>query len=156
MGELIKTNALAYISVAVFVGIIVSLFICGIHEKTNHIKSQIIRSVLRFGINASLVCLWVVFFIYKNLYPVTLAYYEYTHNLASEKNGIIESIECKQKDRIQITIDNVEYTIVHSSTDPVVIIGEDIDSGDDVIIRFGEKSKFIFDIKPSSYNTAGQ
>ena len=81
-----------------------------------------------------------------NLFPISLAYYEYNHNLVEEKTGVVESIEQDGKDRINIIIDDTEYTIVHSSVNPVFIIGGDIDKGDNVKIIFGVNSKFIFDI----------
>ena len=81
-----------------------------------------------------------------NLYPISLAYYEYNHNLTEEKVGVIDSIEQNVKDRIYLIIDNAEYTLVDSSESPAVIIGRDIDEGDAVKFKFGVKSKYIFEI----------
>lgn len=153
MDELIKTNVFAYALSAACTGYFLSTIIYGTFKKTKDIKSKKKKTVLRFGVNGVLVCLWMWFFIYVNLFPISLAYYEYNHNIVEEKIGIIESIEQNGKDRINIIIDNTEYTMVHSSVNPVVVIGRDIDKGDTVKVIFGVKSKFIFDIehlKPST------
>jgi hypothetical protein len=146
MGELIKTNMLTYAFVMVFVCLLVSEVVYGVFKKTKNIDSKKIKTVLRFGISGALVCLWAWFFVYKNFYPISLAYYEYNHNLVEEKIGVIERIEQNGKDRISISIDNTEYTVVHSSVNPLFVIGKDIDEGDTVKIEYGEKSRFVFDI----------
>ena len=139
MEELIKTNVLAYAFTAAFAGVWIFLIIYGIFKKTR-------KTVLRFGISGVLVFFWLWFFVYTNLFPVLLAYYEYNHNIVEEKTGIIEKIEQNGKDRMNIVIDNTEYTMVHSSVNPAVIIGTDIDKGDTVKFEFGVRSKYIFDI----------
>lgn len=146
MGELIKTNMLTYAFVMVFVCLLVSEVVYGVFKKTKNVDSKKIKTVLRFGISGALVCLWAWFFVYKNFYPISLAYYEYNHNLVEEKIGVIERIEQNGKDRISISIDNTEYTVVHSSVNPLFVIGKDIDEGDTVKIEYGEKSRFVFDI----------
>lgn len=88
---------------------------------------------MRFGISGVLICLWAWHFVYMNLYPISSAYYEYTHDLTEEKVGVIECIEQKGKDRIKVIINRTEYTMVHSSANPLVIIGKDIDEGDNLI-----------------------
>jgi hypothetical protein len=115
-------------------------------QLAKDIENKKIKTVLRFGISGALVCLWAWFFVYKNFYPISLAYYEYNHNLVEEKIGVIERIEQNGKDRISISIDNTEYTVVHSSVNPLFVIGKDIDEGDTVKIEYGEKSRYVFDI----------
>lgn len=146
MEELIKTNMLSYALAAAFTGYLLSLIVFGIFKKTKNIESKKKKALIRFIVNGVLVCFWIWFFIYMNLFPISLAYYEYNHNLVEEKTGVVESIEQDGKDRINIIIDDTEYTIVHSSVNPVFIIGGDIDKGDNVKIIFGVNSKFIFDI----------
>jgi len=51
-----------------------------------------------------------------------LAYYEYKHDFTEEKIGVVEGIEQDGKDRINIIIDNTEYTMVYSSVSPTVVI----------------------------------
>ena len=115
-------------------------------KKTKDIENKKIKTVLRFGISGVLVCLWAWHFVYINLYPISLAYYEYSHNSVEEKIGVINSIEQDGKDRINLIIDNTEYTMVYSSLNSDDIISRDIDEGDTVKIEFGVKSKYIFDI----------
>ncbi len=146
MYELINSSLSAYISAAAFTGFCVLLAIFETFKRTKNMESKKIKTALRFGVNGVLVCFWLWFFIYVNLLPISLAYYEYNHDLAEEKTGVIESIEQDTKDRIYIIIDNTEYVMVHSSASPAVIIGRDIDEGDTVKVKFGERSKFIFEI----------
>ena len=146
VGELMKTNLLTYAFVAVFAGFWILLVILGTFKKTKNIEIKKIKTVLRFGISGSLVCLWAWHFVYINLYPISLAYYEYNHDIVEEKTGVINSIEQDGKDRMNLIIDDAEYTMVYSSAKPNVIIGRDIDEGDTVKIKFGEKSMYIFEI----------
>ena len=150
MRELIETNVLTYLFSTILTGFLLLSIIQGTFKQTKNIENKKKKAVLRFGVNGVLVCFWIWFFIYTNLFPISLAYYEYNHNFVEEKVGVIESIEQSGKDRIYIIIDNTEYTVVHSSVSPSVIIGGDIDKGDTVKIIFGVKSKFIFDIYESN------
>ena len=146
MDELIKSSLLTYAFVAVFSGLWILLAIYGTFKSSKSIESKKMKTVLRFGISGVLVCLWAVHFVYMNLYPISLAYYEYNHDFAEEKIGVIDGIEQDGKDRIYLNIDNAEYTMVDSSVSPAFIIGKDIDEGDTVKIKFGVRSKYIFDI----------
>ena len=146
MYELIKSSFQAYAFAAVFSGLWILLVVYGMFKKTKKIENKKIKTVLRFGISGVLVCLWAWHFVYINLYPISLAYYEYNHDFAEEKIGVIDGIEQDGKDRMNLIIDNTEYTMVHSSVSPAVIIGKDIDEGDTVKIKFGVRSKYIFDI----------
>lgn len=89
-------------------------------------------------------------FVYMNLYPISLACFEYDHDIVEEKIGVINNIEYDVKDRMNLIIDNTEYTMVYSSVSTDDIIGRDIDEGDTVKIKFGTKSKYIFDIYRSN------
>jgi len=137
----------AYIGATVFCAIWAFLVIYRVVKKTQNIESKKIKTILRFGIPCILVGLWVWHFIYMNLYPISLAYYEYNHNYTEEKIGVIDSIEQKGKDRIYFIIDDKEYIMVDSSAEPFVVIGKDVEKYDAVKFRFGKKSKFIFDIQ---------
>ena len=61
--------------------------------------------------------------------------------------GVVDSIELTSKDRLELIIDKEKYTMVYSS---VKVSSNDIinniTKGDTVQIKFGKKSKFIFDI----------
>ncbi|MBR6769301.1 MAG: hypothetical protein IKM34_07440 [Clostridia bacterium] len=152
MENLIKTNVLTYAVLTAFTGFLLLSIIYGIFKKTKRIENKKKKTVLRFGISGVLVCFWIWFFIYVNLFPISLAYYEYSHDCVEERIGTIESIEQDGKDRINIIIDNTEYTMVHSSVNPAVAIGKDIDEGDTVKFIFGVESKYIFDIYESNTN----
>ena len=153
MYELIKSSLQAYAFAAVFSGLWILLVVYGTFKKTKNIENKKIKTVLRVGISSVLICLWAWHFVYMNLYPISLAYYEYNHNIVEEKIGVINSIEQDGKDRIDLIIDNTEYRLVHSSTDPAVIIGKDIAEGDAVRVTFGAKSKYVFDIYKSNTTT---
>lgn len=146
MYELIKSSLQTYAFAAVFSGLWILLVVYGMFKKTKKIENKKIKTVLRFGISGVLVCLWAWHFVYINLYPISLAYYEYSRNSVEEKIGVINSIEQDGKDRINLIIDNTEYTMVYSSLNSDDIISRDIDEGDTVKIEFGVKSKYIFDI----------
>ena len=146
MYELIKSSFLTYAFLAAFTGLWCLLVIYGTFKKTKDTENGIIKAVLRFGVSGVLVCFWAVFFVYMNLYPISLAYYEYNSDFAEEKIGVIDSIELDGKDRMDIIIGNTEYTMVYSSVEPAVIIGKEIDEGDTVKVKFGVRSKYIFDI----------
>ena len=142
MYELIKSSLRFYAFVAAFSGLWSLLVVYGTFKKTKNIENKKIKTVLRFGVSGVLVCLWAWHFVYMNLYPISLAYYEYNHNFVEEKIGVIDTVEQDVKDRIYLTIDNTEYTMVYSSASSAI----DIDEGDTVKIEFGVKSKYIFDI----------
>lgn len=146
MYELIKSSLSTYAFVAAFSGLWSLLVIYEIFKKTKDSENKKIKAVLRFGISGVLLCLWAGYFVYMNLYPISLAYYEYNHDFAEEKIGVIDDIKQDGKDRMKLIIGNKEYTTVYSSVRPAVIIGKDINEGDTVKIKFGKKSKYIFDI----------
>ncbi len=146
MYELIKSYFLSYIFVAAFTGCALVSLIIGVFEKTKNIERKKIKTALRAGISGVLVCLWAWLIVYLNLYPVSLAYYEYNHDITEEKIGVVNDIEQHSKEYMYITIDNVEYRIIHSSANPVFVVGRDIGEGYTVKYKYGAKSKFIFDI----------
>ena len=146
MYELIKSSLQAYAFVAAFSGLWCLLVIYGTFKKTKNVPNKKKKAVLRFGISGALLCLWAWLFVYTFLYPISLAYYEYSRNSVEEKIGVINSIELDGKDRINLIIDNTEYTMVYSSLNSDDIISRDIDEGNTVKIEFGVKSKYIFDI----------
>jgi len=93
MEELIKTNLLSYAFLTAFSGYFLLIIIHGTFKKAKDNESKKIKTVLRFGADGVLVCFWIWFFVYTNLFPISLAYYEYNHNSVEEKIGVIESIE---------------------------------------------------------------
>ena len=146
MYELIKSSFQAYASVAAFSGLWILLAVYGTFKNTKNIENKKMKTVLRFSIGSVLICFWIWFFVCVNLYPISLAYYEYSHNSVEEKIGVVESVEQNGKDLIDLVIDNREYRMVYSSVKPFAVIGKDFDEGDTVKIKFGVRSKYIFDI----------
>ena len=146
MYELIKGSLQYYAFAAAFTGLCVLSAVYATFKNTRNIENKKLKTILRFSISSVLICFWTWFFLCVNLYPISLAYYEYNHNFTEEKVGVIDSIEQNGKDRIYLIIDNAEYTLVDSSESPAVIIGRDIDEGDAVKFKFGVKSKYIFEI----------
>lgn len=146
MSEFIKSSLEAYSIAAVFMALWCALVIYGTIKKTRNTERKILKRIIRFSVSFVLIGLWIWHFLYINLFPVSLAFYEYNHNIAEEKIGIIDSIEPKGKDRLYFVIDNTEYTMVYSSQDPYKGVGEKIKAGDNVRILFGKKSGYVFDI----------
>lgn len=146
MEELLKTSLHAYLSSEMFFGIWVVLFSAIIIVKTKNMESRKLKIALRIIICSVLTGLWAFFCVYKSLYPISLAYYEYQNNLVEEKVGVIESIEQDGKDRILISIDGTIYTMVYSSLKPYNHVTIDIVKGDTVWVLTGEHSLYIFDI----------
>lgn len=146
MRELITANLTAYVFVALITGFALLSIIHIIFDKTKGIESNKKKRCVRFSISGAFVGLWIWYFVYVNLFPISMAYYEYNHNVCDEKIGVIESIERSEKDRIDITIDGTEYAMVYSSENPIIIVGKDIGEGDTVKFVFGVKSRYIFDM----------
>ena len=146
MRELITANLTAYVIVALITGFGLLSIIHIIFDKTKGIESNKKKRCVRFSISGAFVGLWIWYFVYVNLFPISMAYYEYNHNVCDEKIGVIESIERSEKDRIDITIDGTEYAMVYSSENPIIIVGKDIGEGDTVKFVFGVKSRYIFDM----------
>ena len=145
MYEMIKGNLLFYIILTAFVGLWSLLFICGIFKKTKNTESRKLKVFIRIGVSCALICFFGYVLVYADLFPISLAHYEYTHNFTEENIGVISNIEQKGNDRIYLIIDDTEYVMV-DSRDSFVTIGKDIDKGDTVKFKYGTKSKFIFDI----------
>ena len=146
MEEILRINLLSYAFLTVFSAILFFQLVFGILKNTKRIENKKKKAVINSIGCGVIICFWLWFFVYINLFPISLAYCEYNNNLVEEKSGVIESVEYEGKDRIIVRIDDVKYTIVHSSVNPVVTVGKDIDTGDHVKIIFGVNSKFIFDV----------
>ena len=146
MGKLIHESFAMYLFLAIFTGLWFLSVGFGIAKKIRNIENQKIRKGLCVIVCSVLGFLWEFFFVYKNLYPISLAYYEYQNDKTEEVIGVVEYIEQTQKDIICLRIDGVAYTIVHNSTKPYVRIVIDVSRGDEVRIIYGENSKCIFDI----------
>ena len=146
MGDLIRDNLASYIFITWMSGCGLLAIIHMIFDKTKDMENKKQKRCVRFIISGVFAGLWIWYFVYVNLFPIAMASYEYNHNFCEEKIGIIESVEQSEKDRIDITIDGTEYTMVYGSENPIVIVGKDIREGDTVKFVFGEKSKYIFDI----------
>ena len=154
MNYLINISFWTYLFLAIFMGI---CFACGgiygIISNTKKMENKVLKRILRLSVSSICIVFWLWFFVYKNLYPIALAKYEYEHNCAEEQVGTVDSVVQDGKDRIITVIDGVKYTIVYASGDSNSIeIGKDIDRGNIVKFRYGKNSKFIFDISKSDTN----
>ena len=146
MGALIKESFWTYFFLAIFTGLWFLYVGFGIINKIRKMENRIMPRGLCAIMCCALSCLWFFLFVYGNLYPISLAYYEYKNDKTEEAIGVVERIQQTEKDIICLNIDGNEYTIVHDSTNPYVRIGIDVSKGDVVHIVYGENSKYIFDI----------
>ena len=151
MFQLLKSSLYAYIAVAAIVGVGILAFIYVIFKKTKNINNKKLKVLLRVVVGGISLCLWAWFYVYVNLYPISLAYYEYTNGFAEEKVGIIDSITNVTKDRISLIVDGVEYTIIDNVVAP--IYDKDIGIGDTVKLKFGKRSMYVFDIDECDTNS---
>ncbi|MBR6502003.1 MAG: hypothetical protein IKT42_01020 [Clostridia bacterium] len=136
-----------------FIGIWVLSSIWGVFVKTKQIESKKKKKILRIAISCVLVFVWLYFIVYRSLYPISLAYYEYKNDLTNEKIGVIYNIEQLNQDRMKFVIDDTKYTIVYSWEKPLANIGKDIVNGDVVKIVYGKNSKFVFNMyKQKTYD----
>ena len=147
MYELIKSSVETYFFLALFTGVLFFENVYGIIKCTKNLENKAVKAMLRIGVSGTLLLFWGWWFVYTNLYPVCLAFYEYENEFIEEKAGVITMLEYEGKDRICFIIDNVEYRMVYSSVNPVVEIGKDISKGDTVTFKYGTKSKYIFDVQ---------
>jgi len=153
MHELLRMNLWAYIDFMILSGLFVLLLIRKIFQKTKKTESKRKKLFLRFGIGSILVCFWMWVFIGNFLYPIALAYYEYTNEVTEEKSGTLNGIKQIRNDRISFIIDDTEYSMVYISSETVAVgddyyieKGEVVKVGDTVTITHGKKSRFVFDI----------
>lgn len=153
MYELIKSVFGIYLFIAIFMGIVIACGgVYGIIANTKKIENIVLKRILRVSVSVICVGFWLWFFVYKNLYPIALAKYEYKQNFSEERVGTVESVEMYDKGRFIMTIDGVKYTFLNDSASLTSIKNEKgIYRGSSVRFRYGKKSKFIFDI--SNHNT---
>ena len=147
MEELLKTSFITYAFVAVFIGHFVFLSILEIIVKTKNIECRILKAVLRFATSGALVCLWAWIFLYRWLYPISLAYYEYKNDFVEQAIGIVDCVEQDGKDRLNFIIDGTEYTMAYGTRSSVSNVRYRIDEGETVTFTYGVKSKYIFEIQ---------
>lgn len=153
MGELLKTMFITYAALALFTGCFFGRCIFVVIKKTTNMGNQKLKIALRSVICSVIAIFWLYVFIYMNMYPRSLAYYEYKNDVADETTGTISDITYVNKEIIHIRINNTNYTMAYSSKKPYKGIGTDIDEGDTVKIKFGVNSKYIFDIYESDIGT---
>ncbi|MCR5694655.1 MAG: hypothetical protein K6G89_06760 [Clostridia bacterium] len=123
--------------------------IFGLFVNTKKIENDRIRKFLRVAVVALLVCVWLWFFCYKVLYPISLAKYEYTHEIYQAETGVVNSIKRVGNSEIKITIDNVVYTLIDYGIDygegkNAVLVEKEFKKGDHVSFQYGKSSKYIF------------
>ena len=146
MYELIKSDFGSYLFIAIFSGICFAWGgVYGIIVNTKKIENIVLKRILRVSVSVVCVGFWLWFFVYKNLYPIALAKYEYEHNCIEEQVGTVESVEMYDKGRFIMTIDGVKYTFLNDSASLTSIKNEK-GIGNSVRFRYGKKSKVIFDI----------
>ena len=151
MYELIKSDFRSYLFIAIFSGIWFGWGgVYGIIVNTKKIENIVLKRILRVSVSVVCVGFWLWFFVYKNLYPIALAKYEYKQNFSEERVGTVESVEMYDKGRFIMTIDGVKYTFLNDSASLTSIKNEK-GIGNSFRFRYGKKSKFIFDI--SNHNT---
>ena len=150
MDELLKTLLLTYIFVAIFVGICMFSVVCGCIRMTDKIENNQIKYLLRIVICGALISLWVYYFIFQNVYPLSVAYYECRNGIVEERTGILDGINRREKDRIEVIIDGEFYMMVYSSQESDTQITKGLDKGSLVCFSYGEHSMYIFSISRSS------
>lgn len=156
MNELLGDYFFERVLLTAFVGIWVLSLISSVFIKTKHIENKRKKTIFRVSISCTLGCLWIYFLVYRSLYPISLAYYEYKNNSTNEIIGVVESIEQTSRDRVNLFIDDTEYTIVYSNDKPIAKTVKKINKGDVVKIVAGEKSKFVFEIYKSNTSSDNQ
>ena len=143
--ELLESLFGSYLAVTIFAGVFVSVLCMVIVKKTQEIDRQKIRITLRVTLCSLLVILWGYCFVFAQLYPISLAYYEYKSNTVISTVGTIKSVEI-DKDRILLSIDGKEYVLVYNSTAYPYTFTKKLKKGNRVYIEFGKKSKYIFNL----------
>lgn len=146
IAELLESLFGSYLAVTIFAGVFVSVLCMVIVKKTQEIDRQKIRITLRVTLCSLLVILWGYCFVFAQLYPISLAYYEYKSNTVISTVGTIESVEIDGKDRILLSIDGKEYALVYGSTAYPYAFTKKLAKGNRVYIEFGKKSKYIFNL----------
>ena len=152
MEELIKTSLLFYLFCTAFMGLWSILVVYGMFKKTKSIENKPLKNILRIGVACILFGLWTWHFVFMNLYPISLAYYEFKHDFTEEKIGVVENVEQRIKDRVYITVDGEKYTMLYNSTDSFAGNNHDTLEGNTVKIKIGKKSKFIFNVSELNSN----
>lgn len=143
MDKLLETSLYTYIYLTIFIGVIVGLLLINLFWQTKKINTKWIKISVRTTICGVLLGFWTYFFVYRNLYPVSLAYYENKNNLTVDVVGVVESINLVRKDRLYVNIDGTVYVMVYSSQKPYNSITADLVKGKTVYLRVGKHSMYI-------------
>ena len=143
MDTLLETSLYTYVYLTLFTGVIVVLLLINLFRQTKKISTKWIKISLRTAVCGILLGFWTYFFVCRNLYPVSLAYYENKNNLTVDVVGVVESVEQVGKDRLYVTIDGTVYVMVYSSQKPHNNITANLVKGRTVCLRVGEHSMFI-------------
>ncbi|MBP5313252.1 MAG: hypothetical protein J6112_10510 [Clostridia bacterium] len=140
----IDYNFWVSLGMTLFVGMWSAGAIFGLFVNTKKIENDRIRKFLRIAVVALLVCVWLWFCCYKVLYPISLAKYEYTHEIYQAETGVINSVKRVGNSKIKITIDNVVYTLIDYGEKNAVPVEKKFKKGDHVSFQYGKSSKYIF------------
>lgn len=104
------------------------------------------RLLLCFLVLAIFLFVFSYFFIYQSLYPITLAYYEFKNDMATDVTGRISEIYQDGRDRMKITVGEQTYIMVYDKNSVYAEIAGSLSKGDTVTLRVGNKSNYVFDI----------
>ena len=149
METLLRNNFLFYLCAALFLAFCFWRLILALFKATKNVTYKQKKVFLRIFVIGILVCVWIFDFIVF-LFPISLAFYEYKNNSIEEIVGVVDCIEQERNDRVVVVIEGMNYIAIHNTKQPFVPIGSNIDEGDTVKIRYGENSKFIFEISEIS------
>lgn len=146
LNELLRNAFLLYLVVTVFAITWLSLFVIGVLKNSKQIESKLMRLLLCFLVLAIFLFVFSYFFIYQSLYPITLAYYEFKNDMATDVTGRISEIYQDGRDRMKITVGEQTYIMVYDKNSVYAEIAGSLSKGDTVTLRVGNKSNYVFDI----------
>lgn len=153
MSEIINYEFTVRLVLTVFMAAFSAVVIFKLFVITKKVDNCIVKRTLRVVLSSLLVCLWLWVFCYKLLYPISLAKYEYDHDICETKEGIVCEIKRTEKSQIKITIDDVVYTVLGYNTDQnSVFIEKELRKGDFVSFQYGKNSHYVFLISKQTQN----
>ena len=147
MEKLLKLLTMASLFVVIFSAYTFIVLAVGLCKSTKRIEAKRLRAFARICICVSLSSVWILILADLRPYSLCLAYSECRNQAAKETVGVIDRIEQPRKDRICYYIDGQKYTMAYGTQETYVHLDWGIEEGDTVRIQYGERSKYIFDIR---------
>ena len=147
MEKLLKSLTIASLFVVIFSACTFIVFAVGWCKATKRIEAKRLRAFVRICICVSLSIVWILILADLRPYSLCLAYSECRNQAAKETVGVIDRIEQPRKDRICYYIDGQKYTMAYGTQETYVYLSLGFEEGDTVRIQYGERSKYIFDIR---------